>query len=432
MKKRIVWSRGPEGCGCRCGKEWSIGVPHWLLGTAYEKLRYEVFRKLALHPSPAYGTIRDMSNPFNFLQHATGDQFYDRTAVRKDITSLFLSGQASVVIYGPRRYGKSSLVAEVVSDLEAKGLPCITVDVVKTPSIELFVAEYARKVYKRLAPVKFELNRLGGFLKSLKPKIALDQSGEASLSLEAAEAKIGPEALTEVLDLPQRLLSGDKRAVVVFDEFQEVKDLLPGDMFERVMRSVMQRHRNVSYIFLGSRYHMLRRMFTDRNRPFYKSAMTILLDKPPRGESVGFVIGRFASAGKRIEAEAADRLVERADNIPYYIQQIGFETFRLIDDAKRKVATMDDVERAFGHLAGFNRDQYEQLMLTFSTAQKKLLLALAREKTRSFDDSYRKRHALGVSSTVNSAKTKLMEDGHIEISGGKYSLADPMLAQFLL
>ena len=372
-----------------------------------------------------------MANPFNYLQFATGDQFYDRREVRKDLLSRFLSGQTNVVLYGPRRYGKSSLVAELVGDLEKAGIPCVTLDVVKVPSIDMFVSAYATKVYRRLAPVKFEFRKLGMFLKSLRPKMSLGPTGETGLSFEPSGATVGPEALTEVLDLPQKLLSGKGRAVVVFDEFQEVKDLLPNDGFERVMRSAIQSHRNVSYIFLGSRYHMLRRMFTDHNRPFYKSAVTILLGKPPVEESVRFVIDRFASAGKSIARDAAERLVGKIENIPYFIQQLGFETFRLVDDAHRKSVSSADVDSAFANLSCFNRDQYEQLMLTLSVSQKKLLIALAHEQTDEFGDVYRRRYALGVSSTVNSAKSKLMEDGHIERSDGKYVVADPFFAQFL-
>ena len=372
-----------------------------------------------------------MENPFNYLQFATGDQFYDRREIRRDLLSRFLSGQTSVVLYGPRRYGKRSLVGELVGDLERAGVPCVTLDVVKVPSIDMFVSAYATKVYRRLAPVKFEFRKLGTFLKSLRPKMTLDQTGEAGFSFEPSDEQIGAEALTEVLDLPQKLLSGKKRAVVVLDEFQEVKDLLPNDGFERVMRSAIQSHRNVSYIFLGSRYHMLRRMFTDHNRPFYKSAVTIHIDKSPVDESVRFVVDRFASAGQAIALETAERLVAKAENIPYFIQQLGFETFRLVDDARRKSVSPDDVDSAFANLSGFNRDQYEQLMLTLSVSQKKLLIALSREQTDEFGDAYRRRHALGVSSTVNSAKGKLMEDGHIEQSEGKYVVADPFFAQFL-
>ena len=372
-----------------------------------------------------------MENPFNYLQFATGDRFYDREDIRKDLRSRFLSGQTNVVLYGPRRYGKSSLVAELTADLEAVGIPCITLDVVKVPSIDLFVSAYAQKVYRRLAPVKFELRRLGDFFKSLRPRLTFGADGEAGISFEAVGSEIGSEALTEVLDLPQRLLGKGKRAVVVFDEFQEVGDLLPDDRFERVMRSVIQRHTQVSYIFLGSRYHMLRRMFTDHNRPFYKSALTILLDKPPVEESIRFVRARFQSGKLTISPELAARLVARADNIPYFIQQLGFEVFRRVRETDRKTVAEQDLTEAYGNLAGFNRDQYEQLMLTFSTAQKKLLVALARERTREFDEAYRTRHLLGPSSTVNSAKRKLIEDGHIEQASGESTIADPFFAEFL-
>lgn len=371
-----------------------------------------------------------MENPFNYLQFATGDRFYDREEVRRDLRSRFLSGQTNVVLYGPRRYGKSSLVAELSSDLEKAGIPCVTIDVIKVPSIELFVSAYAQKVYRKLAPVKFEIRRLGELLKSMRPKLTLGADGEAGLTFEAVDS-IGSEALTEVLDLPHRLLPCGKRAVVVFDEFQEVGDLLPGDRFERVMRSVIQTHGNVSYIFLGSRYHMLRRMFTDHNRPFYKSALTVLLGKPPADESIRFVVSRFRHGGLAIGTDVAARLVAKADNIPYFIQQLGFEVFRRVTDAGSSSVGERDVEQAYANLAGLNRDQYEQLMLTFSTAQRKLLVALADERTREFDDGYRRRHLLGPSSTVNSAKRKLVEDGHIEQDADGCAVADPFFAEFL-
>ena len=372
-----------------------------------------------------------MQNPFNYLQFATGDQFYDRREILADLRSRFLSGPSNIVLYGPRRYGKSSLVAELVAQLEKAGMPCVTLDIVKVPSIDLFVSAYATKVYRKLAPVKFEMRRLGEFLKSLRLKMTVDQNGETSFSLDTTESGIGTEALTEVLDLPQKLLSGNRRAVIVFDEFQEVKDILPDDRFERVMRSAIQSHRNVSYIFLGSRYHLLRRMFTDHNRPFYRSALTILLDKPPLDESIRFVEERFDSGGIAIKPDAARLLVAKIANIPYYVQQLGFEVFRQADDAGSRCVGMDDVEAAFARLSGFNRDQYEQLMLTFSASQKKLLIALSREGTREFDDGYRTRHALGVSSTVNSAKKRLLEDGIIENVSGTYMLADPFFAAYL-
>ena len=372
-----------------------------------------------------------MKNPFNYLQFATGENFYDRKEIFADLRSRLLSGPTNVVLYGPRRYGKSSLVAQLVLELEKVGIPCVTFDVMKVPSIDLFVPSYATKVYRKLAPVKFEIRKIGEFLKTLRVKLTIGVDGEAGLSIDTANARIDSEELTEVLDLPQRIVPKNKRAVIVMDEFQEVAELLPNDQFERVMRSVIQNHTNISYIFLGSRYHMLRRMFTERNRPFYKSALAMVLDKPPLDESVDFVVSRFASGGITVSREVAAQIVHRIDNIPYYIQQLGFEVFRFVDDDNRKEVLHDDVVRAYSLLSGFNRDQYEQQMLSFSTAQKKLLVALSQEVTREFDDAYRTKYRLGASSTVNSTKKKLMENGYIEMSDGKYCVADPFFAEYL-
>ena len=265
----------------------------------------------------------------------------------------------------------------------------------------------------------------------------ISHDGEISASTlddayAALKAKgIRPGRVVEAPGFLNKLLGKGKRAVIVLDEFQEVGDLLPDDRFERVMRSVIQGHTQVSYIFLGSRYHMLRRMFTDHNRPFYKSALTVLLDKPPEEDSIRFVLSRFRSGGLVIEEGVAALLVAKAENIPYFIQQIGFEVFRAVREIPKKKVEGGDVLAAYARLAGLNRDQYEQLMLTFSMAQKKLLVALARERTREFDDAYRKRHQLGPSSTVNSSKRKLLEDGHIEQFATECRIADPFFAEFL-
>lgn len=371
-----------------------------------------------------------MRNPFNYLQFAEGDYFYDRKEILADLRSRFASGQASVVLYGPRRYGKSSLVAKLARHLETEGFACISFDMVKMADVNLFAETYATKIYRRLAPVRSGVRQVTDFFKSLNPQLKLDGAGGVEFSFNLGGMEISPSGLSEVLDLPQKLADG-RRVLVIMDEFQEVESLMANCGFERIMRSVIQSHSNVSYIFLGSRYHLLRRMFTDHARPFYKSALTILLDKPPVEESVEFVVSRFESAGLAISRECACLLVGKAANIPYYIQQLGFETFRRVDDDGRKSADNADVEAAFATLSGFNRDQYEQIMLTFSSAQKRLLLALAREETDTFDTPYRARYGLGNSSTVNSAKKKLLEDGHIEQIDETCRLSDPFFAQYL-
>lgn len=381
-------------------------------------------------------------NPFNYNPYCrffsfnhfaeTDDQFSDRRKIRKDILSRILNGHLNVVLYGPRRYGKSTLVAELFADLSHARVPYMMFDVVKAPSIDLFVSSYARKVHEHLAPSQFKFSQIGTFLKILKMPMFADRMRGPKVFYMASDKPISPEALAEILDLPQKLLSvsGEDRAVIVFDEFQEMTNLLPDDSFERVMRTVLQSHTNVSYIFLGSRYRIVH-MFTDPSRPLYKSAEPILLKKPPVEESVRFVIDRFASAHKIITMKDAERLVEWSGNIPCFIQQLGGETFRLVNDARKKYVSDYDISTAFLNLVRFNRNHYEQLMFMLSSSQRKLLIALSLEPTSGFDAAYRRRHALGASSTAYSAKTKLMENGLIEFSDGYYGVFDPFFDRFL-
>ena len=359
----------------------------------------------------------------------TDNQFSDRRKIRKDILSRFLRGHSNVVLYGPRGYGKSSIAAELVVDLKKAGIKYMIFDVVKAPSLDLFVSSYAKKVHTEFAPNQFEFSQTGTFLKILK-SMNVNLTTEPIVLRMVDDEPISPEALAEVLDLPQKLLSGKDRAVVVFDEFQELSHLLPNDRFEHVMQSVIRSHRNVAYLFLGSHYRIVQ-MFTDPIRPLYKSAEAILLDKPPTEECIRFVIDRFARTGKMIDRIAAENLVARARNIPCFIQQLGFETFRLVHDKHRKYVWKEDVATAAYDLVCFNRNHYEQLMLTRSWAQRKLLVALACESPSAFDRGYRRKHALGASSTVSSACAKLKQDGLIEFSDGYYCISDPFFAWFL-
>jgi AAA+ ATPase superfamily predicted ATPase len=59
-----------------------------------------------------------MANPFT-IGIARKDNFCNRQREIKDLINYAESGQ-NVVLYSPRRYGKSSLVFQVLSELEKK------------------------------------------------------------------------------------------------------------------------------------------------------------------------------------------------------------------------------------------------------------------------------------------------------------------------
>jgi AAA+ ATPase superfamily predicted ATPase len=109
-----------------------------------------------------------VKNPFIYGRRVSGKSFFDRTKVKADIRNV-LSGGSNVLLYGPRRYGKSSLVGEIISDMRAEGGICAELNMMDVASLEDFITKFARIVYRELSPVSGALNLIAGFLRQLSP-----------------------------------------------------------------------------------------------------------------------------------------------------------------------------------------------------------------------------------------------------------------------
>lgn len=371
-----------------------------------------------------------MKNPFKYGMRVAGRAFFDRTKIMRDICNT-LDGGTNVLLYGPRRYGKSSLVGEIFDNLREKGTPCVELNMMDVASLDDFVARYASQVYREMAPVTGSLKQVANLFRRVSPVVSLGDDGRPELRFSIGSAKAGIDTLREVLELPEKLCPAGKHAVVALDEFQEVTDLGLGAQFERTMRSVVEKQQHVSYVYLGSKTHMLERMFSSRSRPFYNSAQKFLLQRPPIAESVEFVIARFADAGLAISSALAEGMVRRIDNVPYYLQALGSWTFNATIGRNAESVTAEDVDEGFDSLYETERVYLEQLFVAHPHSQRLLLRALAEEPVSKFPEEYRLRHMLASTSTVNTALRRLIAESTVDADGGAYRLANPLLAHHI-
>jgi uncharacterized protein len=67
------------------------------------------------------------------------------------------------------------------------------------------------------------------------------------------------------------------------------------------LRSAIQNHRQVSYLFLGSRKHLIQRKVLDRNRALYRAGGNYSLGPMAEAHWQAFIRRRFADAAKGIE-----------------------------------------------------------------------------------------------------------------------------------
>ena len=371
-----------------------------------------------------------MRNPFKYGVRVSGSSFFDRAKVKRAMLNT-LDGGSNIVLYGPRRYGKSSLVGELLNDLRKRGTTCAELNLMDIASLDDFIAKYARAVYRELAPVTGALSQVAGLFKRITPTVGIDDEGKPELKFTISSAKAGIDALRDVLELPAKLCAPNRRMVIALDEFQEVSDLGLGPQFERTMRSIVERQTNVSYVFLGSKSHLIERMFSAKSRPFYNAAQKFLLKRPPADESASFLIDRFKSSGLTLATPLADEMVRRVDNVPYYLQALGSWVFNATTGRNAKSVSRADIDEGFSDLYETERILLEDTFAAHSQSQRLLMRALATEPATVFSEAYRNRHALASTSTVNTALRRLLAESTIECDSDIYRLANPLLAHHL-
>lgn len=368
-------------------------------------------------------------NPFVYGTVVKEPNFFDRKEELRRIVET-LSGGNNLVLYAPRRYGKTSLVMKAMESLASLGFVCIYFDFMSVYSRESFVEVFTKAILSKQSNVDRALEAIAKFVKSIKPKLSLDQNGLPEFSIEFIEHKISDKTIDAVIDLPEKLSEKKKRYIIIMDEFQDIGKL-NGENFEKLLRSKIQHHTNVNYIFLGSRTHLLSDMFTNKNRAFYNSAFTINLSALPAKDTVNFLIDRFSLSNIALDEETAIYLIEHAGNIPYYIQFLASEVWQYIINQKQ-IVDKEVINVCSNKILYLKSDYYLELFDRQTAYQKKLLKALALSETNIFSAGYAKKFRLSAQSTTQKALMGLINSGIIEKNGSEYSFDDPFFKQFIL
>jgi AAA+ ATPase superfamily predicted ATPase len=336
-------------------------------------------------------------------------------------------------MYAPRRYGKTSLVKKVLSRFSEEGVPCVYFDLNRVESLERFCEAYASALYSLVGGVKGIAHNLAEYLSHLHPTFSFGGEFPVSVKFDYGD-KMSSTSLAEVLGMAEKIAVEHVHGsiIVAFDEFQEIKGLSPDLPLEGIFRGVIQEQQNVRYVFFGSKTHMLKRMFGEKSRPFYKSAATIKLGKPPEDQSRAFIAERLASCGIGVDEAEVSRIVEISENIPYYLQELSSQVFDQVVSAERDWVEPADVDAAIKDLLAENADWYFEQLKGLPPSQRVLARALAAEPVREFSAEYRERHALGVSSTVHTALLRLVDAGIVESDESGYRIGDPFFARAIL
>ena len=367
-------------------------------------------------------------NPFSYGIVVREPYFFNRQEECNRIVST-LSGGNNIVLFAPRRFGKTSLVLRAVEELKKKDFTCIYFDFMPVYSRESFIELYSKALITTQSNLQKTIKTASAFLKGIRPKLVFDQAGNPEFAVDFTENKIDEKTLGEILDLPEHLASPDKRFIIVLDEFQEINKL-NGDNFEKLFRSKIQHHHNVNYLFLGSRTHLLNDMFNNKTRAFYNAAMLMQIGPLPQEETIEFLINRFSSSDIKIDKQHALFIIEQAGDIPYYIQLLAAEVWQYVINSTQ-IIDKELIIKCAEKIVDLKSDFYFELFDKQSAYQKKLLKALIVSGENLFSSGYTKKFRLTAASTTQKALAGLIESGIVEKVEGRYFIGDPFFKKFI-
>ena len=316
-----------------------------------------------------------MNNPFVLGVIPPEAPFCDRSKELKELIS-YAKSDANVVLYSPRRYGKTSLIKRVQSILANQGFIAIYVDFFGVTSIDDVAKRTAKSIYTVTQHNESLFKKTVRIFNTFRPVLKPTEAGDAfSISVEAVTGELsGIDLLDATMDnLGEFIHKTQKGVHIVFDEFQEITEL-NNLQVEVVLRSHIQGHK-ASYFFVGSRRRLLIDMFSQRNRPFFQSSIIYELNRLPHDDLVNFIMDCFQSKGKHCSREVAEEISKKVFQHPYYVQKLSFYEFEMSD----KAAKIEDVAKAYERVFEEERYFFEATLQGITLKQISLLKAIAND-----------------------------------------------------
>lgn len=226
------------------------------------------------------------------------------------------------ILIAPRRFGKTALSYKVLDEIKnSNDFIVISMDLMA------YTGDSVRNIAEGI--IEKCLNALGilGKLRLLLRQVDFSLNLKLrynDLELEPIvhlfrEAQPDDEwrLLEEALQLPEKIAIKTKKKVVVFyDEFGELANM--NEKIIRVFRSVLQLHKNTSYLFAGSQETLMNKIFVEKSGAFYRFGQLVFLQELTKEDIYDYMQANYPNISFSVVSE----VVALTKGHPYYTAQI--------------------------------------------------------------------------------------------------------------
>ena len=359
---------------------------------------------------------------------ASGNAFCNRINEREHLKHNILHG-IHTLIASPRRYGKTSLAQQVMTELE---LPHATMEftlISDLPMTQNIMSTTIGKLILELVPThKKALLLANKFFSKLNPKLTIDTQMGAKIEFAPDTKSPHLGIMDLLLQIDQTADAANKRIILFMDEFQQIALLDEHLTLEAAIRNAAQRMKSTSIIFSGSHRHLLQLMFDDKSRPLYHLCDRINLQRIHEADYEKYIQKvSHKHWHDSLSSDALESIMTLTHRHPYYVNVLCGRLYR-----DKHLPSSQSVQSAWIDYINDESDRIGKEIARLSHYQKMMLLLLAIHpfSQPTSKEVVEKLHI----STSNAAKCHrfLLENDYIyQGADGDFRMTDPAMETYL-
>jgi hypothetical protein len=357
----------------------------------------------------------DDRSPFPYQGPLAPDRVTGREALTVDLSQR-LTDRRVTALLGPRRFGKTSVLRRVATDLAEVGPETVWVDLYELSSMADLAAAVDRGLADSPAATARLLHDVAG---SLSVRLGV-------LAMELSRGRRDrPDPVLALRSLLRILVRTAQRRdlILILDEFSGIAGVKGG---AGLLRTELQHHyQDLGIVFAGSQPSTMRTLFGDRTQPFFAQADLVEIGPLSDAAMRDIVESGFATTG-RSPANLTDSLIALADGHPQRSMQLADALWRHTPEGH--VADETTWAQALAEVRATVDGGCERLYAMLNAGQQRTLRVVAGGGSIYGTAADALDLAPG---TAQAATDTLLGDGDLARCDGRLVVVDPLLADWL-
>jgi Cdc6-like AAA superfamily ATPase len=358
----------------------------------------------------------------NVGKPVTGEELIGREEEINEIIQTIKAGQ-SVALIAPRRFGKTSIMMEVMNRLNREKFFTGSIDIFTVPDIEQLAFEITSQVLKnrKLDEALNKLKRnLGEILTNIKFRKEIE-GAEFILGFGKPQNDPWEQLRSSLRFIETFALKYNKKICFAFDEFGDIEKL-DGTEIIKLFRGIIQNQKQSVYIFSGSFESVMNKIFVTSKSPFYRMVKIVEPGFVKKEDLIKFTVKIFRKLNIPYNIDNLSHGVELTKGHPYYIRLFIQEYyFQYLQDGK-----LSDPEVIFNKMMLSENNYLEKLWDEISKKKETRVVMIKIIET---GKPYTEIDNKGVN--ISRAINELLGKGIIFSDKSGYVVSDPLFERFI-